>query len=65
MSFARWMTEEKPSSLPLGLELALQPNYLGSPKVVSGILQTVIVAALAFVKRETSFDSVWNTVWDL
>ncbi|MCE6967286.1 NUDIX domain-containing protein [Cereibacter sphaeroides] len=67
VGYARMVATEgpPPSFLSEGMNLAMQPNYLGSPKVVSGLLQTVIEAAIAFVKHETSLIRVWQTVWIL
>jgi hypothetical protein len=46
------------------LRLAAQPNYLGSPEVVSGVIQTVIEAAVAHSKGDISFNAVWGLIWD-
>lgn len=45
--------------------LASQPNYLGSPTVVSELLQPVIEAAVAYVKGETNFNATWDMLWTL
>lgn len=47
------------------LEQAQAPNYLGSPAVVSGLVQQVIEAAIAHFKGETSFNAVFDMVSDL
>lgn len=47
-------------------EIAAQPNYLGSPAVVSAILQQVINSAIAYARRDGGdFNGSWNTVWEL
>ncbi|OJF90781.1 hypothetical protein AX761_23005 [Rhizobium sp. 58] len=44
---------------------ASQPNYLGSPSVVSGLLEQVIEAAIAYLKGETNFNAVWDLIWNM
>lgn len=44
------------------LNLASQPNYLGSPSVVSSLMQQVLEAAVAYFKGETNFNAVWDLI---
>ncbi|WP_096787632.1 hypothetical protein [Rhodobacter sp. CZR27] len=58
--------DERPlDSFAEAFKALAQPNYLGSPAVVSSLLHTVIEAAIAFGKREMSFTVVWDAVWTL
>lgn len=41
---------------------ASQPNYLGSPSVVSGLIQQIMEAAVAYFKAETNFNAVWDLI---
>lgn len=45
------------------LALASQPNYLGSPEVVSEILAQIINSAVSYFQKEGSFDSIWDLAW--
>lgn len=47
------------------LMIASQPNYLGSPKVVRAVLETVIEIAIEHFRGESDFNGVWNRIWDL
>lgn len=47
------------------LEQASQPNYLGSPSVVSGLIQQVLEAAIAYFKGEANFNAVWDLIWTM
>jgi len=60
-------TDPTASSDPFAtaLEQASQPNYLGSPSVVLGIIQQVIEAAVVYFKGHASFNSVWDLIWIL
>ncbi|WP_051294630.1 NUDIX hydrolase [Gemmobacter nectariphilus] len=44
---------------------ASQPNYLGSPSVVFGLIQRVMEAAVAYFKGETNFNAVWDLIWNM
>lgn len=56
-----------PSSEPFAqmLEQAQAPNYLGSPLVVSGVIQQVIEAAIAHFKGDTNFNAVFDMAMSL
>ncbi len=47
------------------LTIATQPNYLGSPEVVSGLIQQVMEAAVSYSRRETNFNAVWDLIWNM
>ena len=47
------------------LTQAAQPNYLGSPQVVFGIIQQVMEAAVGYFKGETNFNAVWDLIWNM
>lgn len=47
------------------LDLATQPNYLGSPAVVSAIVLEIIELSRAYYKGETNFNAVWDVVWTM
>lgn len=51
--------------LASALAQASQPNYLGSPKVVSELIETVVASAVGYHKGETNFNAVWDQVWHL
>lgn len=46
-------------------QLASQPNYLGSPVVVSGIVQQIIDAAVGYFNGKGDFNGVWDMIWTL
>ena len=46
------------------LTQAAQPNYLGSPDVVSAIIQQVVEVAIGYFKGETNFNAVWDLIWN-
>lgn len=56
---------EHPQPFGGALALAAQPNYLGSPKVVSGLIQTVVENAIAHAQGKNNFNAVWDVVWDM
>lgn len=47
------------------LTQAAQPNYLGSPEVVSGVIHQVMEAAVGYVKGDTNFNAVWDMIWNI
>ena len=47
------------------LDQAAQPNYLGSPEVVSSIIQQVMEAAVGYFKGDTNFNAVWDLIWNI
>lgn len=47
------------------LSQASQPNYLGSPAVVSSLIQKVMEAAVAYFKGEDNFNAVWDMIWSM
>ncbi len=47
------------------LAVAMQPNYLGSPPVVSGLLQEVIDASTGYYRGEWDFNGAWNLIWNM
>ncbi len=69
LGLLNWLFKESPvekqdSSLSEAILLALQPNYLGSPDVVSKIIAEVIRITVAYYQKEGSFNDVWGVVWD-
>lgn len=56
---------EHPQPFGGALALAVQPNYLGSPKVVSSLIQTVVQSAIQHSQGKNNFNGVWNVVWRL
>ena len=53
------------SGIYAALDLATQPNYLGSPAVVSAIILEIIELSRAYFKGETNFNAVWDVVWTM
>lgn len=51
--------------LSSALLLATQPNYLGSPDVVSSLIEKVIQISVAYTNGDTNFNAVWNLIWEL
>lgn len=44
---------------------AVLPNYLGSPAVVSGLMEEVVNVAISYVRGESDFNGSWNTMFEL
>jgi len=60
------LSEDNEHPQPFGAPaLAPQPNYLGSPKVVAGLIHTVVQSAIEHAHGNNNFNGVWNVVWQL
>lgn len=42
-----------------------QPNYLGSPQVVAGLIKQVIEAAVGYSKGEQNFNACWDMMFNM